>query len=264
MKCSLVITTYDWTKAMDLVLQSVSEQSTIPNEVVIADDGSDDRTQDLIQHYQQHSNLNIIHSWQEDKGFRAAKSRNKAIAKASSEYIVLIDGDMILHPEFIADHVNRAKTGFFIQGPRVLLSKEKSADVLNNRQTGFSLFESGLQNRKNAIRLPLFLSKLLSRKKDYLKGIKTCNMSFFREDCLSINGFNEDFTGWGREDSEFIVRIMNHGVRRNTLRFQVVQYHIWHNENSREYLQENERLLERAIDENITWCNRGIDQYLEY
>ena len=261
MKCSLIITTYNWVDALDLVLKSVLQQSVKPQEVVIADDGSDERTLDLIKKYQAQSNLHIIHSWQKDKGFRAAKSRNKAIAKASGDYIVLIDGDMILHKRFIEDHINRAEQGFFIQGSRVLLTRSKTKSVLKKKQAAFSLFEKGLLNRKNMIHAPMTLSKLFSVDRNYLKGIKTCNMSFFKQDCLDVNGFNESFEGWGREDSEFIVRMINNGIRRKNVRFCAIQYHIWHNENSRVALASNDQLLESAIDNHLAWCDIGIDQY---
>lgn len=262
MKCSLIITTYNWVEALDLVLESVLHQSVKPGEVVIADDGSDSLTSDLIKKYQDKSNLNIIHSWQEDQGFRVARSRNKAIAKTSEEYIVLIDGDMILHERFIEDHISRAEKGFFIQGSRVLLSKVKSNNVVKRRQIHFSPLESGLVNRKNAVRFPEFLSKLLSRRKNYLRGIKTCNMSFYKRDCLRVNGFNESFEGWGREDSEFVVRMLNSGIDRNTVKFNALQYHIWHNENTRVALEKNGLLLKQAIDEHKVRCNQGINQHI--
>ena len=123
MRVSVIITTYNRPDALLLVLQSIESQTKLPEEVIIADDGSDDNTEKLITNYQESSSLNIIHSWQEDKGFRVSKSRNKAIAKSSYDYIILIDGDMILHTEFIRDHINNAEPGFFIQGSRVLLSK---------------------------------------------------------------------------------------------------------------------------------------------
>ena len=79
MRVSLIITTYNRPDALLLVLRSIEGQIKLPDEVIIADDGSDRESQKLITDFQQSSNLNIIHSWQEDKGFRAAKSRNKAI-----------------------------------------------------------------------------------------------------------------------------------------------------------------------------------------
>ena len=104
MKLTLIITTYNWPESLLLVLDSIKNQTIIPNEVIIADDGSNCKTLDSIKKYTENSNLNIIHSWQEDIGFRAARSRNKAISKSTGDYIILIDGDTILHRDFIKDH----------------------------------------------------------------------------------------------------------------------------------------------------------------
>ena len=99
---SLIITTYNWEKALNQVIQSALNQTVLPGEVIIADDGSKPPTKELIQKFQKNSPIPIIHSWQEDDGFRAAMSRNKAIAKASYEYLIIIDGDIILHLYVIA------------------------------------------------------------------------------------------------------------------------------------------------------------------
>ena len=210
MQISLIITTYNRPDALLLVLKSVECQSEVPNEVIIADDGSNVQTKKLVDDFNIQSSLNIIHSFQKDKGFRAARSRNKAISKATSEYIVLIDGDMILHCNFIYDHKKNAHNGYFIQGGRVLLSQKMSNQALKSQKITVNMLSKGLKNRKNVIHSN-FLSRLFSREKNYLRGLKTCNVSFFRKDCISINGFNNNFEGWGKEDSEFFVRLMNKG-----------------------------------------------------
>ncbi len=261
MRVSLIITTHNRPDALLLVLRSIELQTLIPNEVIIADDGSGDATKAIIHAFQKTSDLNIIHSWQKDSGFRVAKSRNKAIAKSTSDYIILIDGDMILHPEFIQDHLNNAELGCFIQGTRVLLTENVTSNALKDMSIHFSFFSKGSQNRKNTIHSN-FLSKLFSKNKNYLRGIKTCNMAFFKQDCININGFNNDFEGWGREDSEFVVRLLNSGIHRKNLRFNAIQFHLWHNENTRASLQQNDILLQNAIDNNIKWCDKGIDRYL--
>jgi hypothetical protein len=125
----------------------------------------------------------------------------------------------------------------------------------------FSFFSQGIQNRKNVIHSN-FLSKLFSKKKNYLRGIKTCNMSFFKKDCTNINGFNNDFEGWGKEDSEFIVRLLNSDINRKNLRFNALQFHLWHNENTRASLKQNEMIFKSALDNNTKWCENGINQYL--
>ncbi len=260
MTCSLIITTYNWKEALELSLLSVLKQTKLPDEIIIADDGSQNDTKKLIEKFTKESPVPIIHSWQKDDGFKVAMSRNKAIAKASSEYIVLIDGDIILHKSFIQDHKNQAKKNHFLQGSRVLITKDKSALILQNRQILISFFEKGLKNRKNSIYNHL-LSTVFSRVSKGLKGVKTCNMSFFKSDCYKVNGFNEDFIGWGREDSEFIVRLLNSNIKRKNIKFNCLTYHIWHNENQRKSLKTNNKILENSIDKNLKWCENGINKY---
>ena len=261
MQISLIITTYNRPDALLLVLKSIERQSMIPYEVIIADDGSDENTKKLITRFISKSNLNIIHSFQNDKGFRAAMSRNRAISKANGEYIVLIDGDMALHHNFILDHQRNAHVGYFVQGTRVLLSPNKTKKVIENYDTSLHFFSSGLKNRKNSFHSNIF-SELFSTKKNYLSGLKTCNAAFYKKDCISINGFNHEFEGWGREDSEFFARLMNKGITRKTLRFNSIQYHLWHNEASRESLIKNDELLQKTINNNLDWCENGINNFL--
>ena len=258
MKLTLIITTYNWPEALLLVIKSIRYQSILPDEIIIADDGSNDKTKDLITNTIKKYGLNIIHSWQEDIGFRVARSRNKAILKASGDYIILIDGDMILHSNFIQDHINSAQYGHFIQGSRVLLSEKETQINLIKNNIKFSFFSPGLMNRKNAIHSRL-LYKIFLNKKNYLSGIRSCNMAFYLKDCLHVNGFNNDFEGWGREDSEFVVRLVNSGVKKKNIRFLAIQYHLWHNENNRGCLKINDVMLETAIKNNVQWCKNGIN-----
>ena len=258
MKLTLIITTFNWPESLFLVLESIRYQTLIPDEIIIADDGSDEKTENLITTYKKKFNLNITHSWQENIGFRAARSRNKAILKSSSDYIILIDGDTILHSNFVKDHLNFAEPGYFVQGSRALLLKEETQKAIEQKNINFSFFSSKLKNRKNSIHSKI-LSSVFSNKKNQLQGIKSCNMAFYRKDCMDINGFNNDFEGWGREDSEFIVRLMNSGVKRKNIRFNAIQFHLWHNENSRISLKENDEILNNVINKNIRWCENGIN-----
>lgn len=261
MRLTLIITTYNSPKSLSLVLNSVKNQSVLPLEIIIADDGSSTDTETVINSFKVKTNLNIIHSWQENNGFRAAKSRNKAIAKSSGEYIVLIDGDMILHSSFIEDHIRNAEKKYFVQGSRVLIDRDRTEIIFNSQMHSFSIFSKGLRNRKNLIHSN-FLSKIFSSKKNYLEGVRSCNMGFFIQDFININGFNNDFLGWGLEDSELIIRFINSGIKRKTLRFNAVQYHLWHHISSKEPSNFNKSLLEEAINSNLTYCKNGIKQYL--
>jgi glycosyltransferase involved in cell wall biosynthesis len=258
MKLTLIITTYNWPESLLLVIESIKRQTILPDEIIIADDGSSQETKKLIATYMEESLLNIIHSWQKDIGFRVARSRNKAVFKSTGDYIILIDGDVILHSNFIQDHIVVAESGYFIQGSRVLLTEQKTKKTLEKNNIHFSFFSAGIKNRKNSIHSEV-LSIIFSKKKNHLNGIKSCNMAFYKKDFFDINGFNNEFVGWGREDSEFIVRLMNNGIRRKTIRFKAIQFHLWHNENIRVSLDENNAILQEAIKKNSQWCDNGVN-----
>ena len=263
MKLTLIITTYNWPESLLLVIQSIRNQTISPSEIIIADDGSNYKTKELINKCNKDFGMKIVHSWQEDIGFRAARSRNNAIHKSSGDYIVLIDGDTVLHHNFIKDHVACAEKGHFVQGSRVMVSSSETKKVLLAKESNFSFFSPGLKNRKNAIYSKL-LSSIFSRKKNYLNGIKSCNMGFYKKDCMNINGFNNDFEGWGREDTEFVVRLVNSGLTRKSIRFNLIQFHLWHNENSRVTLEKNDMILDCAIKNRIKWCENGINSMEQY
>jgi len=83
-------------------------------------------------------------------------------------------------------------------------------------------------------------------------------MAFWKNDLIKINGYNQNITGWGKEDTELIVRLYNNGIKRKNLKFGGIQYHIYHPENSRKYLESNIKMLEYAIEQKSTWCENGI------
>ena len=120
-----------------------------------------------------------------------------------------------------------------------------------------------MNNRKNSIH-SYILSKIFSSKKQGLRGIKTCNLAFFKKDCININGFNNDLEGWGREDSEFAARLINSGIKRKTIRFSAIQFHLWHNETNKESLDRNTKVLENVIENSIYWCENGLNSIKTY
>ena len=261
MKVSLIITTYNWKEALELSLLSGLNQKKKPAEIIVADDGSRSDTGKMIAAIAAHSPIPVLHSWQEDKGFRLSASRNKAIGKTSGDYIVLIDGDIIMEEHFIADHIHFAQPGCFVQGTRVLLKEDLSEEVLARKKMPETLCKKGVENRKNCLR-SAFLSRLVSFKNRGMNGVRTCNFAFWRKDALAVNGFNEDFIGWGREDSEFTARLLNYGLMRRNVKFNALAYHLYHSRNDRSHLPENDRLLEETIEKKRIWCERGVNAYL--
>lgn len=260
---SLIIATYNWPEALECCFQSILRQSRLPDEIVIADDGSGDATRKLIERFTILSPVPVIHVWQADEGFQLSKIRNKAVAAARFEYIIQIDGDLILHRHFIKDHVTAAKPGRFIGGSRCLLNPSVSEKLLKTKSIDISWLQEGVRNRENAIRFKPLANILQTMVKTAsASNIRGCNMSFWRSDFIKVNGYNEAYTGWGREDTDLVIRFFNSGLERYLFKFQGIVFHIWHKEADRSDLAKNEEILAALKAERVTSCRQGIQQYL--
>lgn len=259
---TLIISTYNWPEALELCICSVARQSVLPDEVIIADDGSDERTAQLIDRMRPQLSVPLVHVWQQDKGFRLGKIRNKAIASASKAYIIQIDGDLILHRHFIRDHVRRSRPGTFVTGSRVILFKSITERLLAGEKKKIYFFEKCIKNRLNGLHATWMMRLLTTRyQTDCVRKLRGCNMAFWKEDLVRVNGYNEAFVDWGREDNEIAARLVNTGVRRQALKFGGIVFHLYHNEQSRAGCKENEKLLAHTITGKLTRCEHGLDQY---
>lgn len=261
-EASLIIPTYNWPEALACCLESLLQQKKMPLEVLIADDGSTGETRDLVDSFRQRLKVPIHHIWQEDNGFRKSMVMNKAIAASKGNYLIQVDGDQMMHPHFIADHVSAARVGYYTGGSRVLLDEARSAQLLKDHQP-VSLFDSGLRNRLNGCHLP-FLRKFLSALKveKRIDNLRGSNMAFWRHDMIAVNGYNEDISGWGREDTELVLRLVNLGLKRNFFKFGGIVYHLHHKEFDRSRLTTNDDIMKETVARQLTRCDKGIDQYL--
>ena len=133
MTVSLIISTYNWPRALYLCLDSVMQQTVMPSEILIADDGSGMSTRDVVKHFENISPVPVRHIWHEDNGFRLAAIRNKAIAASKGKYIIQIDGDLILQRNFIQDHMLFAREGCFVTGSRGIITDRNGKVLVSNR-----------------------------------------------------------------------------------------------------------------------------------
>lgn len=262
MKLSLIVTTYNWKEALDLVFKSIARQSAMPDELLIADDGSRPDTGDLIAQWSKRLTVPVHHVWQEDLGFRAARVRNLAIAKASGDYLVFIDGDMVLHPQFIEDHRRAARAGYFMQGVRLLTGPTITQQLLDAGRTQVGFFAPDIKRRRHTIRSPLLSRLVRLRTVNTQKAIKTCNQSYWRNDLIKVNGFNEGMIGYSREDNELAERLFNAGVQRKNLKFGGLAIHLYHATRKQTGLNPNDVLFQAAIDNKLKWCEPGLSQHL--
>lgn len=259
MNVSVIVTTYERPDALRKVLDGLAFQKRAPEEVIVADDGSGPATKEAVKDFEGKSPFPLKHVWHEDRGFRAAKIRNEAIKASTGGYLIFLDGDCLPDRRFVADHTSLSEQGFFFQGKRVLVGQAASQgfDSLSanspHELLGLAL-RGRISNFHHALRAPFF-PPLRGRS---MKGIKSCNMGIFREDLLAVNGFNEAFVGWGREDSELAARLYKYGLRRKGHPFMAVCFHLWHEETSRENLKRNEGLLRGALQGGDFRCAEGI------
>lgn len=254
---SLIIATYNWPEALELVLLSVLSQTVLPDEVIIADDGSRNDTKILIEKYKPVFSIPLIHIWQEDIGFRKTVIMNKALKLAKGDYIIQIDGDIIIHKNFIENHISLARPNTFIHGSRALLNKEETKRAFENKKINYSVFNKNIKNKLNAIYFPLW-SRLVQSKSANLKKTRGCNFSCWKKDIFKVNGYNEEMIGWGLEDTELAARFINNGILKRQIKFAAVQYHLEHKTSPRDKFNVNNEILTNTIENNIKTTEKGI------
>ncbi len=133
MLISVIVTTYNREDALEAVLRSLARQTDRDFEVIVADDGSKPATAALVEAWKAKIGHRLEHVWHEDRGFRAAEIRNRAILASRGDYVVFLDGDCIARPDFVATHRRLAERGWFVTGNRILLSPELTAKVLREK-----------------------------------------------------------------------------------------------------------------------------------
>ena len=261
MRISVIVTTYNRPGALKQVLEGLADQRLAPYEVVVADDGSHHETKDLVRRLMPAVGYRLDHVWQPDEGFRAAAIRNAAVRRSVGDYIICLDGDCIPSRNFIADHRHLAEKGCFFQGGRILVSRRRiqGYEVKRTRTAAAlltDLLRGNLGNAHHLLHLPAWPAGRSQR----MAGIRSCNMGLWRADLYAVNGFNEDFVGWGREDSELAVRLFCLGLDCKRSPFMAACFHLWHPKNGRDRLAANDALLEAAMARPVHFCPNGIEK----
>lgn len=269
MSLAVILTTYNRPDALAAVLAGYAAQRDAAFELLVADDGSADDTRKLVDDFKTRAAFPVTHVWHEDRGFRAAAIRNRALAATRADYIVFSDGDCVPAPRFVAQHQRLAEPGWFVAGNRVLLSAAFTDRVLREKLAihGWTLsawlaawVRRDINRWTPLVTLPdgAFRKSLPQR----WEGVKTCNLAAWRDDLMRVNGLDESYSGWGLEDSDLVIRLLHAGVRHKSARFAAPAFHLWHAENDRSRLTENQRLLGALTESQRRTAALGVDQYL--
>ena len=262
---SVAVTTYNRPDALRAVLDGLAAQADRGFEVIVADDGSREDTRALVEQTVPGFPVPLAHVWQEDLGFRAGAARNRATGRARGEYIVFLDGDCVPRPDFIARHRALAERGWMVAGNRILLSEAFTAGALRERLPlhAWSAPQWRAARRRGDINrtLPLVhlpLGPLRKIAASRWQRVRTCNLGVWTDDFRRVRGFDESFEGWGFEDSDLAVRLLNAGVRRKEGAFATGVLHLWHRENDRRHEGRNWDLLQQRIRSRETLPLRGL------
>ena len=262
---SVIVTTYNREDALDAVLRSLAGQNDADFEIVVADDGSGPSTARTVDAWKSKLQRRVEHVWHADRGFRAAEIRNRAILAARGAYCIFLDGDCIVRPDFVAVHRRLAEPGWFVTGNRILLSPELTQHVLTGKLMPENWSAArwiaerwrGGINRLSAL-LHLPLGPLRRIRQGLWRGARSCNLAIWRADLERVDGFDADYSGWGKEDSDIIVRLLRAGVRRKDGTFATGVIHLWHAEADRSQLAENEVKLGDVIATDRVRARQGL------
>lgn len=268
-RIAVIVTTYNQPRMLAQVLEGYLAQSDRDFEVIVADDGSTRETREVVESFARRAPFPVRHVWQEDRGFRAAAVRNRAVAATGAGYVVFTDGDCVPPAHFVESHRRLASPGHFTAGNRILLAERFTQRVLDERLPvqSWSLgrwlraWREGDINRPWPLaRLPLGRLRRLAGRR--WRGAKTCNLGVFRADLLRVDGFDEAYEGWGMEDSDLVIRLIRSGVRRTSARFAAPVLHLWHREYDRSRLPENQRQLKELLESDRVRARAGLDRHV--
>lgn len=275
MHVSIIVPTYNRPKALRLNLLSLLQQSVLPTEVLIADDGSGLETRQLIDVMRKELQtfFPIRHVWQEDIGFRKPMILNETVRQATGDYLIFIDGDCIAHRHFVQAHMEMSNPDTILSGKRVEIGKSLTEKLLESNTVLNSLsfrllwdaaFGGEQKSRKveEAIRIMNpWIRKALKRDRITDDGVWGCNFSLYKDLFYAINGCDEEFVDGSIEDNDLGIRVLNQGKMLKTVRHRAVIFHLWHkstwNFSNEKYLH-NKAILQRRIENKEMVCKKGI------
>ncbi|MGD8867614.1 MAG: glycosyltransferase family 2 protein [Gemmatimonadales bacterium] len=266
---SIIVSTYNRPDALRCVLLELDPQGRDAFEVVVADDGSSRETAEMLAVLSERVGYRLKHVWQPDEGFRAARIRNLAVLEAEGDYLIFLDGDCIPLKGFVRGHRWLAEPGWWVRGTRVALRREFTHRILREGLSvaGWPLVRWVVASLQGEAGGPAPLARFRTqafrkRRPRRWQGARTCNLAVWHHDFIAVDGFDESYTGWGREDTDLVVRLINAGVYRKEGRHAVPVVHLWHPGNPQSSLEANDALLAEVIERGAVRARTGLSAHL--
>lgn len=267
MSVSVLLTTFENPRALALALSGYAKQRDANFELVVADDGSGAETARVVGDWTGPGGQSAVHVWHPDDGFRKTEILNKAILRASGDYLIFSDGDCVPRSDFVRSHTRLARKGRFLSGGYIKLSEPLSErigpeDVQEERVFAPAwLKKQGWRDGKRLPRLTAsgILATLLDSATTTRPTWNGHNASGWRQDIETVNGFDLDM-GYGGLDRALGERLANVGVKGLQVRYRAVCLHLWHPRPylEKETIQRNREIRERIRREGEVRAPRGL------
>ena len=269
MRTELIVATYRNPRSLALCLASVARQAARPDSIAVADDGSGPETAAVVEAFAAKAPAPVRHVWHEDDGFRKNTILNRAIASSEADFLVFIDGDVLLRPDFLAHHLRLARPDRWSSGSLIRLDAAATAAVTEDLVASGRVFDPAWLRAHRAIDrfgtwlktrpLPEPLLAALDRVTPVQKAWGGANSSAFRAALLAVNGFDETMR-YGGEDKELGARLTNSGVRGQHLRYVASVVHLDHPRGyvDREVVRANKARIRNVRRSGRAWTPDGI------
>ncbi|WP_026451624.1 glycosyltransferase family 2 protein [Aequorivita capsosiphonis] len=264
---SIIISTYNSTDWLEKVLYGYNNQTYRQFEVVIADDGSNEETRELLKIMQEEVFYPIIHVWHEDKGFQKSQILNKATLHCTTEYIIMSDGDCIPRKDFVEQHVKYREEGYFLSGGYFMLPMNISETITKEDIYTEKCFRlSWLKNlglkysfSNNKLDSGIISSDLLNSFTPTNPSWNGHNSSGWKADILAVNGFDERMQ-YGGQDRELGERLTNLGIKSKQIRYNAVVLHLDHPRGykNQESIDKNQAIRKQTREQKKKWTQFGI------
>jgi cellulose synthase/poly-beta-1,6-N-acetylglucosamine synthase-like glycosyltransferase len=267
-RAAVILSTYNWPRALELSLWGYAVQTYRRFQVVVADDGSGPETAATIERVRRETGLDILHVWHEDRGFRKCEILNRAILATDCEYLIFSDGDTIPRADLVERHLHFAEPGRFLSGGYVKLTASVSerigvAEVRSGQAVSLRwLRTQGLRPGRRSLRFaPFALGTVLDLVTTTPANWHGNNASTWREYLVAVNGFDMGM-GYGGEDAALGERLRNLGVRPKRIRHRAPAVHLHH---ERPWLDPDEMRRNGDLRRQIRatgdrWTPNGIAQ----
>lgn len=255
MKISVIITAYGAGQVLKRVLTGYLNQKLQPHEIIIAEDAEALSLKEIVPSNCKR-NQRFVHVTQPDSGYRRSLILNKAIAASEGDYLILTDSDCIPHTHFVKDHAKFAKPNQYLLGARSYVKEEVVADFNTTLFARLShSLKGNLYPKKVAFRIP-FVNW------DSNTTPLGANMSLWKKNLQEVNGFDNEFIGWGYEEFELLDRLKNSGVSEKFLHQQCILYHLNHPILSKSNVEINTDRWIESKDQGLKRSKNGLDQFL--